>query len=252
MNSLKTTINLDNNYYMKILDNNNDLPLDVINVENINIINIIKKRYFLLKIDFDCLNKNLYKKILKRLLFIKRIILKNRIEIGVSENSKKLLGYIINYDKNNIEQNNFILGINSIFYDNRYQRYNNIYDTVCKYLDNHFYGKNLCDFKDSKCGEKRNTTSTIGCCHHYRNKLLGPLISHNLTPCKYLTENYTCGAQCISCKLFTCDYLEKKGIKFKIKDILLLDTFFNPIQKYFIKYMVFTPKEKILKRLMIL
>ena len=38
-------------------------------------------------------------------------------------------------------------------------------------------------------------------------------------------------------------------IKFRIKDILLLDTFFNPLQKYFIKYMVFTPKEKILKRL---
>ena len=33
-------------------------------------------------------------------------------------------------------------------------------------------------------------------------------------------------------------------------DILLLDVFFNPIQKYFIKYMVFTPKDKILKRLM--
>ena len=44
-------------------------------------------------------------------------------------------------------------------------------------------------------------------------------------------------------------YLRSKGVQFKIKDILLLDTFFNPIQKYFIKYMVFTPKEKIIKRL---
>ena len=43
---------------------------------------------------------------------------------------------------------------------------------------------------------------------------------------------------------------ESKGIKFKIKDILLLDVFFNPIQKYFIKYMVFTPKDNIIKRLM--
>lgn len=63
---------------------------------------------------------------------------------------------------------------------------------------------------------------------------------------------FTCGVKCISCKLFTCDYLEKKGIKFRIKDILLLDAFFNPIQKYFIKYMVFTPKEKIIRRLTIL
>ena len=38
----------------------------------------------------------------------------------------------------------------------------------------------------------------------------------------------------------------------KIKDILILDTFFNPLQKLCIKSMVFTPKEKILRRLMIL
>ena len=46
--------------------------------------------------------------------------------------------------------------------------------------------------------------------------------------------------------------VEKKGIKFRIKDILLLNVFFNPLQKYFIKYMVYTPKEKILKRLIFL
>lgn len=46
--------------------------------------------------------------------------------------------------------------------------------------------------------------------------------------------------------------VEKKGIKFRIKDILLLNVFFNPLQKYFIKYMVYTLKEKILKRLMFL
>lgn len=46
--------------------------------------------------------------------------------------------------------------------------------------------------------------------------------------------------------------VEKKGIKFRIKDILLLNVFFNPLQKYFIKYMVYTLKGKILKRLMFL
>lgn len=76
-------------------------------------------------------------------------------------------------------------------------------------------------------------------------KRLGPLTK--LVKCEHLKEDYTCGAKCISCKLFTCNYLEKKGIKFRIKDILLLDVFFNPIQKYFIRYI---PKEKILKRIM--
>ena len=37
----------------------------------------------------------------------------------------------------------------------------------------------------------------------------------------------------------------------QIKDILLLDVFFNPLQKYFVKYKVFTPKEKVIKLLML-
>lgn len=120
---------------------------------------------------------------------------------------------------------------------------------MCEYLDSYFYGKNLCDFKNNKCGEKRNTSSTTGCCHHFKHKALGPF--SKLVLCEYLnSETYTCDAKCLPCKLFTCDYLESKCIKFRIKDILLLDVFFNPLQKYFIKYMVYTPKEKIIKRLL--
>lgn len=109
----KTIIDFNNNYYLKIINNDNDLPLDVTNIENLKLINIVKKESFLLKIDFNKFNKKRYKRLLKRLFFIK-----------------------------------------------------------------------------------------------------------------------------------------KKGIKFKMKDILLLDVFFNPLQKYFIR--LFTPKDKIMKRLMIL
>ena len=205
-----------------------------------------------MKIDFNNLKPNKYKKTLRKLLHIKKIISKTKIEIGKKHEQKILLGYILNYNENNKQQNDFISAINAIFYNTKYERYNYIYDTVCDYLDGFFYGKNLCDFKNNKFGEKRNTTSNIGCCHHFKNKLLGPFLPKNLIPCEHLKEDYTCGAKCIGCKLFTCDYLEKKGIKFRMKDILLLDVFFNPLQKYFIKYMVFTPKDKVLKRLMIL
>ena len=247
LNSLEAVIELDNNCFFKTTNNLNILPLDIIDIKSLNLVKIIKMKNFLLKINFNTLNKSSYKNILRKLLFIKKIYTN---KLGVTENSKKLLGYIINYNQNNKEQNDFILAINAIFYNTRYERYNYIYDTVCNYLDSYFYGKNLRDFKDNKCGEKRNTTSVTGCCHHYKSKFLGPLTKFVL--CEYLGEDYSCTAKCISCKLFTCDYLEKKGIKFKIRDILLLNTFFNPLQKYFIKYMVFTPKEKILKRLMLL
>ena len=246
---MKTIIDLNNNYYFKIINNNN-LPINAIDIKMLDIVKIIKNKKLLLKIDFNNLNKNEYKKIVRKLLFFKNIITKNKISIGIQEGSKKMLGYIINYSENNRYENDFLLAVNAIFFNTRYERYNYIYDTVCNYLDSYFYGKNLCDFKDNKCGEKRSTSLTIGCCRHPKIKLLGPF--SKLVPCEHLTEKYTCGAKCISCKLFTCDYLESKGVKFRIKDILLLNVFFNPLQKYFIKYMVYTPKDKIIKRLMIL
>ena len=186
---------LNNNYYMKIVEGNTEKQniTDVIDIKEISLRKVLKNKKFIVRIDFKEINKKRYKKILKRLLFIKSVANKEKIEIGTKlENEKIFLGYIINYDDRDKDHNDFITGIIAIFHNTKYERYNYIYDTVCNYLDSFFYGKNL------------------------------------------------------------CDYLEKKGVKFRIKDILLLNTFFNPLQKYFIKYMVYTPKEKILKRLMVL
>ena len=252
MKSAKT-IKLDNNYYFKIINNINEInnieDNIIVDANNINTNKILQQKKVLLKIDFVNLQVNEYKKILSKLLSLKEKVVKRKIEIGNKEENDILLGYIVGFDKNKKLQNDFISAINAIFYNTKYERYNYIYDTVCDYLDSFFYGKNLCEFKNNKCGEKRNTNLTIGCCRHYKNKLLGPLLSNNFVPCEHLKEDYTCGAKCIGCKLFTCDYLQKKGVRFKIKDILLLDVFFNPLQKYFIKTMVFTPKDKIIKRL---
>lgn len=248
LKSLETIIELDNNYSLQIANNISNLPKNVLDIKKLNLIKILKVNSFLLKIDFNNLSKKSYKKVLKKLLLVKKLF-KNKI--GILQDSKKLLGYVINYNKNNQDQDNFILALNAIFFKTRYERYNYIYDTVCDYLDTVFYGKNVCDFKDNKCGEKRNCSLVVGCCRHYKYKLIGPLYP-KWVMCEYLTDEYKCGAKCIACKLYTCDYLKKKGIEFKIKDFLLLDAFFRPLQKYCIKYMVYTPKEKIIKRLMIL
>ena len=131
-------------------------------------------------------------------------------------------------------------------------QYEHIYDKVCKYLDNEFYGKNVCDFQNDKCGEKRNTSSLVGCCRPYKSKLFGPLLPascNRVDACKYLDKDKKCSAECISCKLYTCDYLRGKGIQFKMKDMELLKDF-NIVQKYILKYSVFTPKEKIINRLL--
>jgi len=85
----------------------------------------------------------------------------------------------------------------------------------------------------------------MGCCYHFKNKI----IPDKLVLCEYLI-NKKCSVDCISCKLYTCPYLNKKGIKYKLNDILLIKCFFNPIQKLILKTRVFTQKEKILKEIL--
>ena len=188
-------IELDNDYFLEVVEKENEIDELAINVQEINKTIIKDNKVFLLKIDFETINREDYKKILKRLLNIKNYAKKSKINLGkkseikevemkksgTESNLKIQIGFLLNYDENNKNHIEFISAINAILYDNKFQRYNYIYDTVCDYLDNFFYGKNLCDFKENQCGEKRGTTSRIGCCHHFKVKWLGPFTK--LVPC---------------------------------------------------------------------
>ena len=66
---------------------------------------------------FKKISKN--KKILKKLLFTKKIISKSKVKIGEKTDDKILLGYVLNYDENDKKQNKFILDINKNINDNR-------------------------------------------------------------------------------------------------------------------------------------
>lgn len=242
-------VNLVNNYFLIKDSFNTDITYKCVDIKDLSYQRL--NNPILLKIDFNNINKSEYKYILKKLFKIKK---KDDSKLGIKQNSDTeiLLGFLDNYNENNDEQRDFINGLKAIFCNDWYDMYNYIYDTVCNFLDEQFYKKNLCDFKENKCTEKRctNSSSLTGCCNHYKHKFMSVLIPKNsLVPCEYL-KNKQCDAKCISCKLFTCDTLRKKGIIFKIKDILLLDTFFNPYQKYIIKTSTFTPKKKIIKKLL--
>lgn len=97
----------------------------------------------MLKIDFNNLEKNQYKKIIKNLLHINKKVTKRKISIGEQEenSTKKLLGYVIDYDENDKDQKFFIQSVNAVFYNTRYERYNYIYDTACDYLDSFLWKK---------------------------------------------------------------------------------------------------------------
>lgn len=165
-------------------------------------------------------------------------------------NDKKIRN-IIKSEQLKLKDEEFANIMQALDIKDKKERYIFLYDRTCEYLDSFFYEKNYCDFRDNKCGEKRTTNSTIGCCRHYKNKFLGPfLIGNKFVKCEYLGEDCKCSAKCLSCKLYTCDYLEKKGVKFNIDDIPYLYLFFNPIQKWIIKTSVYTTKEKIIKKLL--
>lgn len=154
---------------------------------------------------------------------------------------------VFNYQKDN-EQNiiDLIRSIKVMLLPTILEKYEYIYDTVCDFLDNEFICKNICEFKNDKCIAKRNFNITCGCCRHYKS-----LFSNQLIQCEYLI-NKRCSTKCLTCKMFTCNYIVKhKKIKYRIKDIFLLDKFLNPIQKIIILISYFTSKEKIIKRLLI-
>lgn len=203
-----------------------------------------RKKNVKFNVDFNLIKKEDYKRIIKKFQrLINRLIKDNNYIFNI-------IIYIYNYDKEDIKQVWFIDAIHAIMKLNRKDMYNFIYDNVCDYLDVFFINNNVCNFENNKCGEKVNTSSDVGCCRHFKYKKFGPLLLNNkLIVCEYLKDK-RCSAKCISCKLFTCEYIKKKGITFKMKDMFLIDTFFNPIQKYFIKYKVFTPKEEIMKLLL--
>lgn len=132
--------------------------------------------------------------------------------------------------------------INEVFKKTKVQeRYEFIYDTVWKELDDLWNVGYFCQFSGNICERHRKTgleDHRDGCCN---GKSRGV--------CSHL-KNGRCEVQSIACKLFTCRYLEKKGIRFRVRDFPLLNYFFNRKQKEVLTYQFFRTKEETIDELM--
>jgi len=131
------------------------------------------------------------------------------------------------------------------------EKYNFLYDSICDYLDDRVVKTNACGFENDKCIAKKDTNCTMGCCHHYKNKYFGLLYEKDLHLCEY-QKNKRCTAKCITCKMYMCDTLKKKGYKFNTNNVIIIKRYFNMLQKLVIISSFFTPKEKIIKKIMLL
>jgi len=182
--------------------------------------------------------------LIKNIIKIGKIAKKNKIKIGIEKYHINILGKVIN--GNSQYENDVISSIGVLVCNNKKQRYEFLYDQICDYLDKEVITKNVCGFENNKCIAKRNTNCNMGCCHHFKNKYFGILYETKLQLCEY-QQDKRCTAKCISCKMYMCDYLVKRGYKFTCSNVLLIKHYFNLFQKIVIKSSFFTPKDKILK-----
>lgn len=204
---------------------------------------IKKNKKFVLMLDMGKIkNINL---VLKKYNRLYKFCLKNNIEIGEKYGDKIILAYIYNSDKETLDK------LQSFFYaliiEDTKARYTYIYNKACDELDEIFRSKNLCDFKNDSCISQRMNRAphkTMGCCYSFYYGKDGIPVNTGL--CKYLSDK-GCTVKCLRCKMFTCKYLRKKGIKFLTKDFLLLDIFLNRKQKKYLEGAFFKPQEEIIQ-----
>lgn len=121
-----------------------------------------------------------------------------------------------------------------------------IYDAVCEDLEKNFLKFNFCNFKNNRCVSQRHknivfndypTPKTDGCCFKVLKK------------CKYNNKDGTCKIKCISCELFICPYLSKMGIGYYASEILLIRTFYTPMQRRIYVNSFFKTKAHIISKI---
>lgn len=165
-----------------------------------------------------------------------------KINIDQLEDSKKLIFLANKIDEETIFKERYIKkAIQIIKVKDIRKRYSIIYDEICEYLDKDFLQNEYCDFKGNKCIAQR------------RHKLYPPCKKNGccfmeIRKCPNLKDG-KCMIECISCKLFSCKYLEKRGIGYWGREIIFLQAFFNKKQRKHIVFDFYQSKEKILNKL---
>jgi len=226
-----------------IIIDNNLLRIDNLVCDLDNYINCFKDNInFFEKNKFNKSYSKIKDKVL--LMVYKKII--KIYEYSYKNNIKVKDIFLVNYDRN-INNNYMIKELDSLLkaYLLKYEdRINYIYDYMCDYLDLEFKEFNLCDFKDNKCVSRRDLECsgcknpvTYGCCYT-KGRVCPNLI------------NSSCTIKSLSCKFFTCRYLEKRGIKYRPWDYLIVKLFLSKRQMRIIDESLYTSKEIIINKLL--
>ncbi|MDD2628368.1 MAG: hypothetical protein PHR25_03155 [Clostridia bacterium] len=128
-------------------------------------------------------------------------------------------------------------------YKRKPERYEYVYYLLCKKLETDIKKYNYCLFENNKCiaqreNEKWPKNKLDGCCFNISKK----------ERCEYLSDK-NCEINCVSCRLFTCKYLKRRGINFDVKKNVLVKYCMNLLQVREFIWNFFTPKDRILKNI---
>mgnify|MGYP003295727795 CR=1 FL=1 len=121
-----------------------------------------------------------------------------------------------------------------------------VYDLMCNRMLNETQKIGYCYFKDNKCVTSRYTkgfpkSKENGCCNNtYKDKKKN---------CRYLNEDHSCAICSISCRIFTCVYLQRRGIDHALFQYPVIDCLYSKSTKYKMIYGFFTPKERMIKKI---
>ena len=138
--------------------------------------------------------------------------------------------------------------LRSVSFDNLYDRYSLVYDYICDELDKKFRDNSICQFENDRCIANRkfyNKDKIMGCCYSF--KYNGIQFS-DIKLCEHLKEN-GCEVKCLGCKLFTCDYLKKHGIRFSLENMSVAKAIFSKRQREILRTTFFVEKAKVLMEL---
>lgn len=160
----------------------------------------------------------------------------------------------VNYDGRDIMGNSYKVTpdldivLKAINFDNLYDRYSLIYDYICEELDNKFKNNSICQFENDRCIANRkhyNKDKIMGCCYSF--KYNGIRFS-DIKLCEHLKDK-GCSVKCLGCKLFTCEYLRKHGIRFSLEKMSVARSIFSKKQREILRTTFFVPKGEVIEKL---
>lgn len=190
----------------------------------------IKKVFFVIDTDVD-------EDVLVPLVQLFDISKKNGIEIGL----KNVLGF------SNELNTDLLKTLEALTQEDIYIKYEIIYDYICDELDKRFSNNSICKFENDRCIVNRkyyNKDKIMGCCYSFK---YNGLQFSDIKLCEHQKDS-RCNVKCMGCKLFTCEYLKKHGIRFSLNNIPVALAFFSKKQREILRTTFFTSKEIVLRK----